>query len=423
MREGSGQILRIACLVLAALLLFQFAKIVWRINPLRSVTIPALPALAASTNTPAGTPIADPARKDASSKRAGSETGAPDSLVLTNKLSNKSGTNSVGAKEQKEKGTNLVSSDSAKQTAANNVGPLTPALSPLAGERENVGAVQQKDDFSTNSASYEKITNAETNLSSGVVTNQNATNVATTIAAATSNAVPDKSVVVASESEVAASPNSSSMGETNSAMPADSVGGATNLSLPSPGTNVLLSSTDTKTNAMSGPVSMSIKGKTNQLHVSLGTNGLPMIIAEGTNSAAVSKSKKKGTNSTAPPEMAMAGMSGGPAGMRGGRVPAPELAPEIKARVDRIYESEILGQIMRPLPMALMGIAGNSAFLRSPSGQTGLVKEGDSLGEIKLLRVGINRVLVEQDGQKKELMIFEGYGGESLLPKEKETPK
>ena len=121
--------------------------------------------------------------------------------------------------------------------------------------------------------------------------------------------------------------------------------------------------------------------------------------------------------------MAMAGMSSGPPGMRGGRTPAPELSPEIKARVDRIYESEILGQVMRPLPMALMGIAGNSAFLRSPSGQTGLVKEGDSLGEIKLLRIGINRVLVEQDGQKKELMIFEGYGGESLLPKEKETPK
>jgi hypothetical protein len=121
--------------------------------------------------------------------------------------------------------------------------------------------------------------------------------------------------------------------------------------------------------------------------------------------------------------MAMAGMNSRPPGMPGGRTPAPELPPEIKARVDRIYESEMFGQIMRPLPMALMGIAGNAAFLRSPSGQTGLVKEGDSLGEIKLLRIGINRVLVEQDGQKKELMIFEGYGGESLMPKERETPK
>jgi hypothetical protein len=46
-----------------------------------------------------------------------------------------------------------------------------------------------------------------------------------------------------------------------------------------------------------------------------------------------------------------------------------------------------------------------------------MVKEGDALGEIKLLRIGINRVLVEQDGQQKELMIFSGLGGESLLPK------
>jgi hypothetical protein len=118
--------------------------------------------------------------------------------------------------------------------------------------------------------------------------------------------------------------------------------------------------------------------------------------------------------------MVMSGMSGGMPGMRGGGKPA-DLSPEIKARVDRIYESEIFGMVMRPQPMALQGIAGNSAFLRSPSGQTGLVKEGDSLGEIKLLKIGINRVLVEQDGKKSELTIFEGYGSESLMPKDKET--
>jgi hypothetical protein len=40
-----------------------------------------------------------------------------------------------------------------------------------------------------------------------------------------------------------------------------------------------------------------------------------------------------------------------------------------------------------------------------------------------LLRIGINRVLVEQDGKKSELTIFDGYGGESLMAKEKETSK
>jgi hypothetical protein len=72
------------------------------------------------------------------------------------------------------------------------------------------------------------------------------------------------------------------------------------------------------------------------------------------------------------------------------------------------------------MPAGLLGIAGNVAFLRSDDGQTGLVKEGDNLGNMKLLRIGVNRVLVEQDGEKKELMIFDGYGGESLMPTKQE---
>ena len=107
---------------------------------------------------------------------------------------------------------------------------------------------------------------------------------------------------------------------------------------------------------------------------------------------------------------------GGPGGAR-----LPDLAPPILARVDKVTDSEILGPVMRPLPMALLGIAGNVAFLRSPSGQTGLVKEGDELSGLKLLRIGTNRVLIEQDGQQKELTIFAGYGGESLLPQQKEN--
>jgi hypothetical protein len=94
-----------------------------------------------------------------------------------------------------------------------------------------------------------------------------------------------------------------------------------------------------------------------------------------------------------------------------------ELPAPIQARVDRIVESEILGPIVRPLPMALLGIAGEHAFLRAPSGQTGLLKEGEQLGAIKLVRIGANRVLVEEDGQTKELTIFSGFGSESLLPK------
>jgi hypothetical protein len=127
-----------------------------------------------------------------------------------------------------------------------------------------------------------------------------------------------------------------------------------------------------------------------------------------------------GVSAGLPPEMAAMGM--GPSG-RPGAMTAPELPLPIRARVYGITDSEILGPIMRPLPMALLGIAGNVAFLRAANGQTGLIKEGDSLGGLKLIRIGTNRVLVEDDGQKKELTIFSGYGSESLLPKQKENSK
>lgn len=101
----------------------------------------------------------------------------------------------------------------------------------------------------------------------------------------------------------------------------------------------------------------------------------------------------------------------------------PNLPPAIQERIDRIIQSELLGPVPKPLPMALLGIGGQYAFLRSPSGQTGLVSEGETLGEIKLIRIGINRVLIEHEGQPKELTIFSGYGSETLLPKGKENLK
>ncbi len=130
-----------------------------------------------------------------------------------------------------------------------------------------------------------------------------------------------------------------------------------------------------------------------------------------TNSAPVVDAR---TNSAPGAKPAQARL-GGPRGMQGKK---SDLPPAVQTRVDRIVESEILGPFMRPMPMALLGIAGEDAFLRAPDGQTGMVKEGADLGAIKLLRIGTNRVLVEENGEKKELTLFAGMGGESLLPPE-----
>ena len=167
------------------------------------------------------------------------------------------------------------------------------------------------------------------------------------------------------------------------------------------GTNVL-----TRTNVIAGAApeqshSNSLKGSEKR-----GTN----VVAEGRRQAEPSGNRS--------PAIAAGNMPQGP----GKPAKARELPLAIQARVDRITDSEVLGPVMRPLPLALLGIAGNVAFLRASNGQTGVVKEGDDLGGLKLVRIGINRVLVEEDGQKKELTIFAGLGGESLLPNDTKPP-
>jgi len=136
-------------------------------------------------------------------------------------------------------------------------------------------------------------------------------------------------------------------------------------------------------------------------------------------SASVVSTNKESTNAALAKAMSKKGLP--PGGRPGAPSKVADLPAPIKERIDRIVQGEILAPVMRPLPMGLLGIAGQSAFLRGPDGQTGLVKEGDQLGTLKLLRIGTNRVLVEQDGEKKELTIFSGFGSESLLPKPDKT--
>lgn len=147
------------------------------------------------------------------------------------------------------------------------------------------------------------------------------------------------------------------------------------------------------------------------------TNGL----ASRTN-ALVSGTNSASSSTYGPPIKSNTPLAGGPPpsgrGMnpRGPRSATP-LSPLIQARIDRITQSEVLAPVFRPPPMALLGIAGHDAFIRTPSGQSTLLREGGESDGIKLLRLGTNRVLIEQGGEKKELLIFEGFGSESLLPK------
>lgn len=129
------------------------------------------------------------------------------------------------------------------------------------------------------------------------------------------------------------------------------------------------------------------------------------------------------TTATATNATAQKPTNSSPRASRSAGTPKSDLPPAVQARVDKIVQSEILGAVVRPLPMALLGIAGKDAFIRGADGQTGLVREGEDFGTLKVLRIGTNRVLVEYEGQKKELVLFSGFGSETLLPKEEKQSK
>jgi hypothetical protein len=194
-----------------------------------------------------------------------------------------------------------------------------------------------------------------------------------------------------------------------------------------PANDAVLSTTAKQTNSAAKSETATAGAVLGQTAVSPASNSAPLVAlssqtghptnrspsVDGTNVAAQAATKGKPKGSPAD----LAAKNANAPRRADANKKAPDLPLPIQARVVKITETELLGPVMHPLPMALLGIAGDMAFLRSATGQTGLVKEGDELGGLKLLRIGINRVLVEQDGKKQELTIFSGLGGESLLPK------
>jgi hypothetical protein len=312
MRERSDMILKIACLALAALLLYQVAHVLFVGNPLARVTMPVLPSLPAEAGI--------------------------DSTVGK-------GTNSAPVIASAATGTNNPSGKS----GATSTNP--PSAAVAAETNKSANLPEAAGTTNTNAVVHAAI--ADTNKGAASPPHE----------AGSINLTPPMRVAV---------------GSTNTTSPKASLDKATNAALPEEAAK------------------------------------------EGTNSKSSPKTAKKDTNAAPARATATAGSDGLPHSMPGKK--AADLPPAIQARVERISDSEILGPVIRPLPMGLLGIAGNVAFLRAPSGQTGLVKEGDELGGLKLLRIGINRVLIEQEGQKKELMLFSGYGGPSLLSKPQDTP-
>lgn len=267
----------------------------------------------------------------------------------------------------------------------------------------------------TNALASKSTTAAGTNLTSAAGRSAAATNVTSNSGSATnepSRAVstqPGSAKNVASEKEEPEDTETSTNTESKTKNVQSASSAATqavaSVASSTNGSNVLLIASATNVQASTTVSNAS----------AISTNSLSNALAKVHGATATKKGR-----SGSPGDMAMAGGMHFP-GMPG-KGHAPTLPPEIKARVDKIYESEVLGQIIH-MPMALQGIAGDYAIIQTPTGQSGLVKEGDSLGDVKLLRIGINRVLVEEGGHTQELTIFNGYGGQSLLTNENKTAK
>ena len=273
--------------------------------------------------------------------------------------------------------------------------PKIPAANSPAGARTNVS-------LSTNSAPAPAMlaTNpAATAASSPVLTNAPARGPTNILAVSVATNDP----VALTNTDPPVATNNPDAGTTNVPVAATNTNqaAATNTN-PAVATNNLAAG---RSNAPVAATHTALPAVTNTNQVAATTNRP----AAATNNNPVAQSNpaaSPGPNKHRPPAAGrMAGMPGA----------APELPAETQAQVDQIVSSEIFAPVNHPLPMGLLGIAGDTAFLRTAAGETGLVKVGDSLGDLKLLQIGINRVLVEQAGDKKELTIFDGYGGDSLL--------
>jgi hypothetical protein len=105
-------------------------------------------------------------------------------------------------------------------------------------------------------------------------------------------------------------------------------------------------------------------------------------------------------------------------GAQPGKPASTPPVPPLPAEYQPIALSGIFGKApeQKPPPPALVGVAGSRALIRAPSGKWELLAEGGELEGIKVIAIATNRVLVEFEGQLRELTIFEGLGSSSLYP-------
>lgn len=91
---------------------------------------------------------------------------------------------------------------------------------------------------------------------------------------------------------------------------------------------------------------------------------------------------------------------------------------EVKVAVTIIKKSGVFGSPPKPRPSSLIGIAENVAFIQTPSGSVQGIEIGQTIQNVKVIKIDTNRVLIEENGKQRELTIYSGMGSETLIGKE-----
>ena len=161
MRNQTEKILRWLCALLAALVVWQLARAVFRATSLARVTIPAVPTL--STNEPSG---------------GQPDKAKPAPAPATNAAPVKPGTNVIS-------GTNTFAATNLPPATATNVPPAMPATNAVVSSTNTVAATNQTAEVATNVPAV--LTRSETNaVSAGTNSSSIATNLS--VAAGTNGA-------------------------------------------------------------------------------------------------------------------------------------------------------------------------------------------------------------------------------------------
>ncbi|MGA2854783.1 MAG: hypothetical protein ABSE90_11730, partial [Verrucomicrobiota bacterium] len=174
LRERAGPILKILCLILAAVAVCQLAGMAIRWNPFRGVIVPALPSLTAGTNSPAGGAHAT----NLAASAAGRGTNSARLLAGTNAATfvTNANTNSTPQKPPAEKATNVTVQ-------------AEPAITNVISETNAVAQLEIKLN-GTNSAPATNSADWGTNVL--ISTNAAGTNAATSVTGANTNSTPQK---------------------------------------------------------------------------------------------------------------------------------------------------------------------------------------------------------------------------------------